>query len=101
MLSITVDTLVDENDGINTGGVSLRDAVAYSATQPGTDTIEFDPSLTDGAIELLYGQITVNSDVEIAGLGSDKLTIEAQGSSRVFYVNSGIAATVSGLGRAA
>ena len=97
LLSITVNTLVDENNGINVGGVSFRDAVAYAATQPGTDTVEFDPSLVDGVIELLYGQITLNSDVEIVGLGQDQLTIDAHGASRVFVVSSGKAAMISGL----
>ena len=35
LLAITVDTLVDENDGIGVGGISLRDAIAAaSRTKP-------------------------------------------------------------------
>lgn len=33
MTTITVNTLTDENDGIDVGGVSLRDAIA--AAMPG------------------------------------------------------------------
>src|SRR4051812_35376369 len=52
LLSITVNTLVDENDGINVGGVSLRDAIAQSAITTSTDVILFDSSLTGGTIRL-------------------------------------------------
>jgi predicted outer membrane repeat protein len=97
LLSITVNTLVDENDGINVGGISLRDAVAYAASQPGNDRIEFASSLVDGAIELLYGQITLDSDVEIIGLGQNKLTIDASGASRIFQVNSSVVAAIEDL----
>src|SRR5262249_9087865 len=42
LLSITVNTLVDESNGVGIGGISLRDAIAAAA--PG-DTINFAPSL--------------------------------------------------------
>jgi hypothetical protein len=87
MLSITVDTLDDENDGINTGGVSLRDAVAHVATLTGPQTIEFDSELADGTIELTEGEITITSDVTIRGLGRDSLSIDALGDSRVFRID--------------
>jgi predicted outer membrane repeat protein len=96
LLSITVNTHIDENDGINVGGVSLRDAVAHAATQPGSDIIEFNPSLSGSTIELLHGEIPINSDVSIIGLGQDQLTIDARGASRIFSV-SGITAYVGGL----
>src|SRR5215475_10776992 len=42
LLSITVNTLVDENNGVGVGGISLRDAIAAAASG---DTINFAPSL--------------------------------------------------------
>ncbi len=96
MLSITVDTLVDENDGINTGGVSLRDAVAQAATLSGTDTIEFSPDLAGGTIKLTNGQLAITSNVIIVG-GQNRLTIDAQRNSRVLIVNSSTLATISDL----
>jgi Ca2+-binding RTX toxin-like protein len=97
LLSITVNTLVDENNGINTGGVSLRDAVAYAATLSGPQTIDFAPSLSGGTIELTHGSINVASDVTIQGLGTNDLTIDAQGNDRVLYVDWGKTVSISGL----
>jgi len=99
MLSITVNTLADENDSyvVNGGSNSLREALAYAATQSGTDLIEFDAKLIGGTIQLAYGQLTVNSPVTIAGLGVDALTIDAQGNSRVIVVTGGVTATISGV----
>ena len=44
LLSITVNTLADENDGIGVGGISLRDAIAAANAAPGAETIDFDPA---------------------------------------------------------
>ena len=99
LLSITVDTLVDENNDLNTGGKSLREALAYSATQPGTQVIEFDPSLRGGTIQLEYGELLISSDVEIRGTGLD-LAIDAHRASRVFFVGNvanNVDATIRGL----
>ena len=76
MLSITVNTLVDENDGIGTGGISLRDAIAAAA--PG-ETINFAPSLTSGGpatIELAHGEIAFYKTLTINGPVRGLLTIE-------------------------
>ena len=97
LLSITVNTLVDENDGISAGHVSLRDAIAYAATQSGTDTIAFDPSLSGGVIQLTHGVLVVDSDLNVVGPGTNALTIDAQGNSRVFDISWGTNATISGL----
>jgi hypothetical protein len=71
MLSITVNTLVDENDGIAVGGISLRDAVAAAA--PNTE-IEFASNLFGGNIQLTYGELDLPNDVNILGPGADQLT---------------------------
>jgi hypothetical protein len=78
MLSITVDTLVDENNGAGVGaGTSLREAIAAAA--PG-DTIDF--SVT-GTINLSVGasnatkQLTINKNLTINGPGASLLTIKA------------------------
>jgi hypothetical protein len=93
LLAITVNTLVDENDGIGVGGVSLRDAV--TAAEVG-ETIQF--SVT-GTIQLSsLGHILVNKNVTIAGPGSGALRIQAYDptpsldngdGSRVFRVSDG------------
>jgi hypothetical protein len=49
LLSITVNTLADENDGIAVGGISLRDALAAAVAN---DTINFAPALTSRSTAL-------------------------------------------------
>jgi CSLREA domain-containing protein len=83
MLSITVNTLEDQNDGSGVNGWSLRDALIAASNG---ETIEFDPSLAGGTIELTNGALNVNRDVTIEGSGADQLTIDAQGATNVFYV---------------
>lgn len=53
---LLVNTLVDENDGINTGGISLRDAVASNNTDA-AELIRFAPALSGGTIHLAHGPI--------------------------------------------
>ena len=89
LLSITVDTLVDENDGSGIGGTSLRDAIAEAA--PG-ETIDFGVS---GTILLTHGELTVNKNLIIDGPGANLLTIDAAGGSRVFTVDDGNVGTLA------
>ena len=80
MLSITVNTLTDENDTYVVDGTSnsLREAIAYAATQTEPQIIDFDSSLSDGAISLTHGELTVAGSLIIAGLGENHLTIDAE-----------------------
>jgi len=78
LLSITVNTLVDENNGVGVGaGTSLREAIA--AAVPG-DTIDF--SVT-GTINLSIGatnstkNLTINKSLTIHGPGASLVTIKA------------------------
>ncbi|MEM8678236.1 MAG: choice-of-anchor Q domain-containing protein [Planctomycetota bacterium] len=83
LLTITVDTLVDELDGsIVDGDISLRDAIAAAATGETIDfavngTILLDPAL---------GELLIDKDLTIDGPGPDQLTIDAQGNSRVLSI---------------
>jgi hypothetical protein len=106
VLSITVDTLIDEADGsIVDGDISLRDAIA--AAMPG-ETIDFASSLTAGGpatINLVFGSLntnrhlTVDKDLTIKGPGASLLTIKAydpdldgsndRDGSRIFNVHDG------------
>jgi CSLREA domain-containing protein len=89
LLSITVDTLVDENDGVGVGGISLRDAIAAATAG---ETIDF--SVT-GTITLEHGELVVDKDLTIAGPGANLLTIDADGASRVFLVNDNDSGTLA------
>src|SRR5262245_12886087 len=70
MLSITVDTLTDENDGVGVGtGTSLREAIAAAA--PG-DTVDFSVTGT-----IVTNGLLINKDLTISGPGANLLTIQA------------------------
>ena len=85
LLSITVNTLIDENDGYNVGNKSLREALAEAASITGTDVIDFSPELA-GTMRLEHGELYIASDVTINGPGVDRLTINARGKGRVFDI---------------
>lgn len=93
---------------------TLRQAIFDANALAGTDTIEFDPSLTSGGpatITLFHGELKITSSLTITGPGADLLTIDAVGSdpnpeefsdgTRVFDVNNNngtlVNVTMSGL----
>ena len=85
--SLTVDTLVDESDGdLSPGDVSLREALALISEG---GTINFDPSLAGGSIDLTLGELIIDKDLTINGLGAEKLTISGNNTSRVFNIDDG------------
>lgn len=85
LLSITVNTLVDENDGIGVGGVSLREALAAATPN---ETIDF---AVNGTILLEHGELLINRSLAIAGPGANLLSVDAGGASRVFNVDNAVA----------
>ena len=105
LAAFVVDTLADENDGVGTGGVSLRDAIEAANANAEADTITFAPALTtsgDATINLTIFDTGVNSgevgptafqistDVTIIGPSGDNgITIARDGSAadfRLFHV---------------
>ena len=94
-----VTTLEDVATAPGSNSWRLREALAHSAADasPGEDIIRFDG--LSGTIELdpLLGQLPISRNVKIAGPGADKLTVDAKGASRVFYMSSGSESTISGL----
>jgi CSLREA domain-containing protein len=94
-VTTTLD-VVDPNDGLT----SLREAIAYANSDPGDDTITFDPSLAGQTITLSSGQLELSDTTgrtTITGLGANQLTIDGNHASRVFYVDSGVTADLSRL----
>ncbi|MEZ6072016.1 MAG: hypothetical protein R3C10_17570 [Pirellulales bacterium] len=74
LLTITVNTLVDEADGsITDGDISLRDAIALA---PSGETIDFS---VNGTILLTLGELVIDKDLTIDGPGAELLTIDASG----------------------
>ena len=88
LVTITTD-VVNGNDGL----ISLREAVAYANSHPGSDTIEFDSSLSGKTIVLAGEQLTLtdtSGTTTISGLGVDILTVSGNNTSRVFYINNNV-----------
>ena len=87
-----VDTIVDESDGdFSSGDFSLREAIEQSNNSGFLDTIEFDPALFSSprTIDLTLGELSItSSELAIIGPGEDLLTIDADASSRIFFVDS-------------
>ncbi|MGD9635222.1 MAG: hypothetical protein AB7U97_18225, partial [Pirellulales bacterium] len=80
VLAIVVDTLVDENDGVGVGGISLRDAIAAAAPN---EFINFAPELTaagPATISLTQGELVINKPLSISGPGASLLTVDASAS---------------------
>ncbi len=93
--TIVVDSLADSTGGqLNQGTVSLRDALNVIA--PG-GTITFAAELAKGEITLTQGELALNTNVKIQGLGADKLTISGNKQSRLFSINTGVIAEINGL----
>ena len=78
----------------DSGPGSLRQALVGANDG---DTINFDPSLNGKRITLTSGQLVVNRNLKIRGLGANHLAVDGNAQSRVFYVNPGKTVTVSGL----
>jgi predicted outer membrane repeat protein len=80
LMAMTVSTLVDENDGVAVGGISLREAVAAAGQG---ETIDFAPALTAGGpakLLLTKGEMLISKSLTIEGPGADLLTVDASGS---------------------
>ena len=104
---LTVDTLLDTSDGgdttsittlINTpgsDGISLREAIVAANNTGGANTIEF--ATVAGTISLISGELEIDEDLTITGLGSGQLTIDGNDSSRIFSVDAGVNAEISGV----
>jgi hypothetical protein len=92
----TLPSVLTVTDLTDSGAGSLRGTIAQA--QSG-DTIVFDNSLSGGTITLAVanGELTLQSDVTIQGLGAPNLTISGNNSSRVFQIYPGVNATISGL----
>jgi CSLREA domain-containing protein len=88
--NITVDTLLDENDGsCSDGDCSLRDAIQLANAD---DTIDF--SVT-GVTTLELGDIPLDKSLTILGPGNNNLTISGDNNSRIFYIYDSIPVTIS------
>ena len=81
-------TVTNTNDS---GARSLRQAIADANE---SDTIDFG---VIGTITLTIGELLVDKSITIRASDSDNLTVDANLADRVFYVSSGVTATIAGL----
>lgn len=91
----TEDDELDANYDDSLSDLSLREALDLANNRIGDDTILFAPWVHD--IHLDEGQLAVSSNVDIIGPGSDLLTLNADGLSRVLSLSAGVEATIEGL----
>ena len=61
------------------------------------DTIAFSSKLKGQTITLTSGELMVDHDLNIDGLGAQRLSISGNGASRVFDIGGGATVTISGL----
>ena len=78
--TFTVTSLADAGAG------SLRAAIASANATAGADTIAFQAGLT-GTITLSSGELLISDSLAINGPGANRITIDANGSSRVFHID--------------
>jgi hypothetical protein len=84
-------TVTNRNDN---GTGSLRQALADAVDG---DTINFNSSLNGQTITLTSGELLVDKGVTINGPGANMLAVDANHTSRVFYIAWGKDVTISGL----
>ena len=91
---LVVSTTEDENDGdFSDGDLSLREAIALAEAG---DTITFDSNLSGGTITLALGDLNIQTDLTIEGLGANQIAIDAgnepdqlRNNVRVFNIDDG------------
>src|SRR5688572_30839251 len=86
-------TVTNTNDS---GAGSLRQAIADVAAG---GTINFGPDIfaTSQTITLTSGQLVIDKNLTIQGPGAGRLSISGNNLSRVFFINSGVTATLDGI----
>ena len=91
--TITVNNATDASSGSH---CTLRDAIVSANSDSatggctagsGTDTIEFSSGVLDQTITLGGSAISITSPLTVNGPGADRLTVSANGQSRVFLVD--------------
>jgi len=88
--TFTVTNLDDSGEG------SLRQAILDANANPGADIIDFQDELI-GTITLTSGELLVSDDLTVNGPGSFSITVSGNHASRVFGINTGVTAMISGL----
>jgi CSLREA domain-containing protein len=83
----------DTDDGTCDPDCSLREAIDAANTNPGAD----DVPVPAGTYLLTLGQLVVSDDLSIAGAGQADTILDGNASDRVFEIQYGIVAEISGV----
>ncbi len=78
------------------GSGSLLQAILDANSNAGHDTITFGAGIS-ATIVLTDSLPAITGDLTIVGLGADQLAVSGVGTYRVFYINPGVAVTITGL----
>ena len=87
---LVVDEFTDQVDGLyGAGQLSLREAILISNSTAGFEEFISIASVMEEPVhfELLSGELWITDDVEIDGPGADWFRIDADGNSRIFFVD--------------
>jgi len=94
---VAYDGLLTLREAIQAAGTNLRVNEAQAGDLDQTDIVTFDPSLAGETITLDGTELSITGDIEIRGLGAEKLTIDADRRSGVFHVGENVSALFDSL----
>ena len=101
---ITVNSIADGVDELNSGVTTLRDAINQANADDGFDMIVFDRSLfsTAQTITLNLGELDITHSLDIIAprdtlTGEDLVTVSGNKASRVFEIETGVTVSIDGL----
>jgi hypothetical protein len=92
----TVNPIVQNN--ADSGAGSLRQAILDACGSAGSNTITFNMASVVSPIGLTSGELALTKNVIITGPSANLLTVQrTSGTARIFHLNAGKTATISGL----
>jgi CSLREA domain-containing protein len=89
----TVTTADDHVDQNCSADCSLREAVL----EPSCTAIDFSLDLAGAPIVLTLGELAISRNLSITGWGADAIAISGNNTSRIFYIGTGAAVSISGM----
>ena len=101
--TIVVDLAIDEDDGnVVEGDMSLREAIKLANRTSVVDTITFSPTVfaASQTIPLTLGRMAIAQPLNLIGPGADRLVIDANTASQIFFVDGsllGIVVNIEGI----
>jgi len=95
--AVALDGWLTLREAIEAANTNLDVNEAIAGSDMSVDVITFAPSLTGETIALGGKELRIIDDLEIQGLGSDQLAVDANGGGSVFYVEDDVTVGITGL----